>query len=668
MTTELGVWLQAQPSENRLHLLRHQPSYFAKGGEVGRLVAWLTDFGFLEQKLEAVGITALIDDYDLALPLIGGEEQKSLKLIQGALRLSSHVVANDWSQLAGQLLGRLLSFPEPTIQAFLEQVKQAQDQPWFRPRFPCLHSPGGALIRTLTGHSSSVTAVAITPDGKVISGSEDKTLKVWDLQTGTELLTLTGHSGYVTAVAVTPDGKVISGSEDKTLKVWDLQTGRELLTLEGHSNEVSTVAVTLDGKIVSESVYNDTLVWDLETGRKLLTRMSGRSRGLRKVNMTPSPVTLDGKVISASSNTLKVRDSETGIELFTLTEHSDEVTALAVTSDGKVISGSWDGTLKVWDLSKGKEMLDIRDQSILVRAIAMTPDGKVISGSLDTTFKVWDLHTGKKLLTFTGYNGSYGLAATPDEKMIDGSKIWDLHTGKELLTLMGHSNQVTAVVVTWDDKVISVSEDGFLNVWDLDTGIELTTFRVFCWDIDKIFAVAVTPKGKMIVGGCARYSSSSTLEVWDFQTRKEIFTLPLWLKKLVWRWKKDRILKLKKSVLILTGHSSDVFAVAVTQEGKVISGSKDKTMKVWDLETGTELFTLTGHSDSVSALAVTSDGKVISGSWDKTMKVWDLETGIELATFTADASIECCAVAADGRSVVAGDRSGRVYFLSLEGL
>ena len=185
MTTELGVWLQAQPSENRLHLLRHQPSYFAKGGEVGRLVAWLTDFGFLEQKLEAVGITALIEDYDLALPLISAGEQQALqlvqfstairptliqtesakeqqvlKLIQGVLKLSSHVLAEDTSQLVGQLLGRLLSFSEPEIQAFLEQVKQAQDRLWFRPRFPCLDSPGSALIRTFAWHSA-ICAVAL---------------------------------------------------------------------------------------------------------------------------------------------------------------------------------------------------------------------------------------------------------------------------------------------------------------------------------------------------------------------------------------------------------------------------------------------------------------------------------------------------------------------------
>lgn len=140
MTTELGDWIQQQLPEDRLHLLRHQPSYFAKGGQVQRLVAWLTDFGFLEQKLKAVGINPLIDDYDLALPLVSETEQQTLSLIQGALRLSAHILDQDKTQLAGQMLGRLLSFSQPEIVALLEQVKQAQKKTLVASPLPHPHS------------------------------------------------------------------------------------------------------------------------------------------------------------------------------------------------------------------------------------------------------------------------------------------------------------------------------------------------------------------------------------------------------------------------------------------------------------------------------------------------------------------------------------------------
>ena len=227
MTTKLGNWIQQQLPEDRLHLLRHQPSDFAKRGQVQRLVAWLADFGFLQQKLEALGINALIDDYDLALPLVSATEQRTLKLIQGALRLSAHILEQDKTKLAEQMLGRLLSFEIPEIAQLLTQAQQWQGKPWFRPLTANLTPPGGSLLRELVGHNDSVNAVAMTPNGKfAVSGSMDKTVKVWDLPRGEVLRELVGHNELVSAVAIDAKGKIaVSGSYDKTVKVWDLARG-----------------------------------------------------------------------------------------------------------------------------------------------------------------------------------------------------------------------------------------------------------------------------------------------------------------------------------------------------------------------------------------------------------------------------------------------------------
>ncbi|MEG4380513.1 MULTISPECIES: WD40 repeat domain-containing protein, partial [unclassified Microcoleus] len=117
-------------------------------------------------------------------------------------------------------------------------------------------------------------------------------------------------------------------------------------------------------------------------------------------------------------------------------------------------------------------------------------------------------------------------------------------------------------------------------------------------------------------------------------------------------------------------HSYSVNSVAVTADGKrAISSSSDNTLKVWDLTTEKEEFTLKSHSDWLKAVAVTADGKrAISGSNDNTIKVWDLATGNVIASFACKSSIACCAIAPDGLTIVAGDESGRVYFLRLEGM
>ncbi|MET0033628.1 MAG: WD40 repeat domain-containing protein, partial [Limnospira maxima] len=311
---ELKDRLAKIPREDGRWLLETLPGSLWRASKTARLHQLLTDFDFMQAKLAECGVQALIEDYNLAMSsdvLLNPEQTETLQLIAGTLRLSAHVLASDTTKLAEQLLGRLLSFENPEIVALLEQGKQWRGKPWFCPLTANLTPPGGPLIRTLTGHSSWVNAVAIAPDGKrAVSASDDNTLKLWDLETGTELATLSGHSNWVRGVAIAPDGKrAVSASDDKTLKLWDLETGTELATLSGHSNWVRAVAIAPDGK----------------------------------------------RAVSASDDfTLKLWDLETGRELATLTGHSGGVWAVAIAPDGKrAVSASWDETLKLWDLETG---------------------------------------------------------------------------------------------------------------------------------------------------------------------------------------------------------------------------------------------------------------------------------------------------------------------------
>ncbi len=259
-----------------------------KSGNLERYYNLLADFNFIYEKINypGFGVQALIEDYDLIEknliddqellnhPEYNPEKIKILKLIQGALRLSAHILNQDKTQLAGQLLGRLLFFENPRIQLLLQQIKNSKSFPWLRPLIASLTPPGGGLLRTFTGHNDCVNAVIISRDGKrLISASSDKTLKLWDLETGSETRTFIGHSDWVRAVAMSADGKrFISASADQTLKLWDVETGSEIRTFSGHSFWVLAVAISGDNKRVISASGDKTLkLWNLETGEVIAT-------------------------------------------------------------------------------------------------------------------------------------------------------------------------------------------------------------------------------------------------------------------------------------------------------------------------------------------------------------------------------------------------------------
>ena len=272
--------------EEQGHLLGDLPRLLVTSEKFTILCQLLANYYFIEAKINhlSFGVQALIKDYDflqneiLLTEFIQTETISSLKKIQGALRLSAHIINQDSQQLAAQLSGRLLHFHTPEINSLLQQIAIYQG---FRCLTPSLTPPGSALIRTLSGHNKSVSAIAITPDGKrVISGSYDNTIKIWEIETGKELFTLpseryanAGHSESVSAIAITPDGKrVISGSADETIKIWEIETGNELFTLKGHSSSVIVIAITPDGKrVISSSSDNTIKIWEIETGAEIAT-------------------------------------------------------------------------------------------------------------------------------------------------------------------------------------------------------------------------------------------------------------------------------------------------------------------------------------------------------------------------------------------------------------
>jgi WD40 repeat protein len=214
------------------------------------------------------------------------------------------------------------------------------------------------------GHIDFISCCSIISNTRLVSGSFDRTLKVWDLLTKKCELTLVGHTGWIKCCAVLPDRngfRLVSGSLDKTLKIWNLQTGKCELTLEGHSDIIECCAVLSEGHLVSGSADKTLKVWNVNTGKCELT--------------------LEG--------------------------HSDIVQCCAILPDGRIISGSDDGTLKIWNLfgsaeqptgplasprqvKTGKCELTLKGHARGIKCCVVLPDGLIVSGSSDNTIRIWN--------------------------------------------------------------------------------------------------------------------------------------------------------------------------------------------------------------------------------------------------------------------------------------
>lgn len=415
-----------------------------------------------------------------------------------------------------------------------------------------------------TGHTKDINSVAFSPDGKTLaSGSGDETIKLWDVESGTELRTLLGHKHFVYSVAFAPDGKTLaSGSADKTVKLWDVESGKEIRTFAGHTDWVTSIEFSSNGKKLASANGGEsttTRVWDVETGELL------RSFAGSRVAFAPDDKTIAGV---GENFTIKLWNLETGAEIHTLTTHAAWSKSIAFSPDGKILaSGSEDKTISLWDVESGNELRNLRGHTHWVTSVKFSPDGRTLaSGSADNTIKLWDVGTGRELRTFRGHlNAVNSLAFSPDGKILSSGgddrvvKLWDIENAKELRTLRqrAHANNGPAVFSPDSQTLAIPTVNKAIKLWDLATGRVL---KSLAGHTENVLMVAFSPDGKVLVSG----GFDKTIKVWDVETGKQLKAL--------------------------TGSADMILYLALSADGqRVMSVGGDQIFKLWDVETGKEL-------------------------------------------------------------------------------
>lgn len=493
-------------------------------------------------------------------------------------------------------------------------------------------------------------SVDLSADGRLLlTGLFNGDIVLWDTDSGEEIWRFSGHTDVVTrAVFNADETRIFSGSLDRTLRLWDVQTGELISTIET-PGAILNVALSADGtKGVSSSAdetaaddANDTVdrmirVWNLELGLEL-AHFAPESGFVRAVDFSP-----DGRYIA--SGTWNAADGGV-VQLWSLSSnrlerrffgaHRDVITQVRFNSDGtRLLSASWDQTLVVWDVQTGVERMRLasHDDRILSVAFGPTEDYVLVgTGNIgnnipdpardnarDPAVWVWDLAQSRaQMRMMTGaQDWIWAVAVSPDGRYTAGTTgpfrppqdreadtsiyLWDSQTGEEVRRFIGHTDTVTAVRFLPDGQhIASASWDGTIRIWSIDDDEPVRT--VFRHD-ERVLSLDISPDGTRGLSA----SSDRTIRLWDIASSRELVRFE--------------------------GHTADVNSAVFSPDGRTIASvSSDMTVRLWDVLSGDEIRRFDGHTASVAGAAFSPDGTMLlTTAWDGTARLWDVNTGQEL--------------------------------------